>query len=846
MRCLYCGKELALLKRLTGSEFCSETHKQRYHEEYNRIALSRLIEAQKAAAPKKVRAEKPETAQVQEEKPAREEIPAPAPTPQEAPAAQATQDASAAQAPQEATTAQAPQDASAAGAPPEVIEAIKEQVPVVAAAEPGAGSEQSAIEEAIPMVVKMEQKAEEMWEPVGIAEAIPDRPLVPLHLETRLYSEPWRPLEPTPTAPQWLFEGRAEFTLPAGEIVPLPFQLNFSGKEHPAPEAKVTLNEFMASKATPPLVAAMAASNTLPSAGLVELEVAPKTIEYSALSISGGICDFPIEVAYRDSGLLEVFSSGIAFPPEDADVAVLSPADASEEFRRAAGWAGQVREPAQAGAAEESETVGPESPRAALEALARLTETLAEEQEPALEVVSGTPAGEAVSSGAPESAVSTEEVEPVLQVTVALAEPVVEAAVQVEEPARIPSVAEETTPSKAAELIEMAVKTFAPPKPSPAESAPAPLQMTALLPRLTGLPLRPKIGLASPQTAQSLAAAQRKRLEAKHQAATSEVTGRAEEPAKAAPVLEQPAETAKSAATIWQPAKPQPASGKTTAAAEINNRPPSPPAKQAEVAGKTKAPQRGAKTLDLEKPVDSPAEKPESVAAGAVDHGAPSFGVMQAGSSWLSGLKAKLAIAAAVVAMAAGAYFIRGGKSKAPALKPAAAADKAGPSIMVGGGGWVEGWAGDPAGAHFGRQITIYRPSLKLSDYRIEFQGQIETKSLGWVFRASDPQNYYAMKLEMVSGGLAPKIALFKYLIADGRQMQVGRVPIDQSGRLDTLYSVRVDVQGPRFTTYIQGQQADIWTDDHLKSGGVGFLNEREERGRIKSVSVYLLNAGKQ
>jgi len=173
------------------------------------------------------------------------------------------------------------------------------------------------------------------------------------------------------------------------------------------------------------------------------------------------------------------------------------------------------------------------------------------------------------------------------------------------------------------------------------------------------------------------------------------------------------------------------------------------------------------------------------------------------------------------------------------------AADKAGPSIMVGSGGWVEGWAGDPADAHYGRQITIYRPSLKLSDYRIEFKGDIETKSLGWVFRAADPENYYVMKLAMVTPGLQPKIALLKYVVLHGHETQAGRVPIDLNVQLETLYSVRVDVRGPKFTTYVQGQQVDTWTDDQLKSGGVGFLNEREERGRIKSVSVSLLSSGK-
>lgn len=47
MRCLYCGKQLALFRRLTGgSEFCSEAHKHSYHEEYNRLALNRLLQAQ--------------------------------------------------------------------------------------------------------------------------------------------------------------------------------------------------------------------------------------------------------------------------------------------------------------------------------------------------------------------------------------------------------------------------------------------------------------------------------------------------------------------------------------------------------------------------------------------------------------------------------------------------------------------------------------------------------------------------------------------------------------------------------------------------------------------------------
>ena len=47
MRCLYCGKHLALFRKLTGGgEFCSDAHRRSYQDEYNRLALSRLLQSQ--------------------------------------------------------------------------------------------------------------------------------------------------------------------------------------------------------------------------------------------------------------------------------------------------------------------------------------------------------------------------------------------------------------------------------------------------------------------------------------------------------------------------------------------------------------------------------------------------------------------------------------------------------------------------------------------------------------------------------------------------------------------------------------------------------------------------------
>ena len=44
-------------------------------------------------------------------------------------------------------------------------------------------------------------------------------------------------------------------------------------------------------------------------------------------------------------------------------------------------------------------------------------------------------------------------------------------------------------------------------------------------------------------------------------------------------------------------------------------------------------------------------------------------------------------------------------------------------------------------------------------------QGQIETKAIGWVFRAADPKNYYVAKIEIVKPGLEPTVALVRFAV---------------------------------------------------------------------------------
>lgn len=192
-------------------------------------------------------------------------------------------------------------------------------------------------------------------------------------------------------------------------------------------------------------------------------------------------------------------------------------------------------------------------------------------------------------------------------------------------------------------------------------------------------------------------------------------------------------------------------------------------------------------------------------------------------------------ILAGVILIGFGAHALMGdGKSGAPAARPEVAR-----AIVMGPGGWFTSDMPDRtrtksrAGA-----FSIYRPSLELSNYRIEFVGKIESGSLGWVARWSDADNYLAVKLSRQGA----RHKLTHYAVMTG--MESARQETTLTGITPGLkgYNVRMDASGPRFTVFIQGQQVETWVDDRLTRGGFGFLNEGDERGRIESIQVYVLN----
>jgi hypothetical protein len=151
---------------------------------------------------------------------------------------------------------------------------------------------------------------------------------------------------------------------------------------------------------------------------------------------------------------------------------------------------------------------------------------------------------------------------------------------------------------------------------------------------------------------------------------------------------------------------------------------------------------------------------------------------------------------------------------------------------------WAPGWSRNPDGYVHPGDLALFHPSLAYKDYRLEFFGQIENKSIGWVVRAQDKQNYYAMKFTVLEIGLRPVIAMAHYPVVGGRKGKKVETPLSVMMHHNTPIHVAIDIQGNRVTASVEGQQVDSWTDELLPKGGVGFFSDAGERARLYWMKV--------
>jgi hypothetical protein len=155
-----------------------------------------------------------------------------------------------------------------------------------------------------------------------------------------------------------------------------------------------------------------------------------------------------------------------------------------------------------------------------------------------------------------------------------------------------------------------------------------------------------------------------------------------------------------------------------------------------------------------------------------------------------------------------------------------------------GDGDWAKSWTASASGFVGAGQLALYRPSQQLSDYRFEFLGQINGRSIGWVFRAADMQNYYATQLTITRAGMLPEVSLVRYQVVGGQESARVEIPVHAGVQNGRPYRIEEDVAGSNFTTSVEGEVVDSWSDDRLRAGAVGFFGSPEDKPSLYWIKV--------
>jgi hypothetical protein len=181
-----------------------------------------------------------------------------------------------------------------------------------------------------------------------------------------------------------------------------------------------------------------------------------------------------------------------------------------------------------------------------------------------------------------------------------------------------------------------------------------------------------------------------------------------------------------------------------------------------------------------------------------------------------------LAALTGAVVLGAGIFFFLGNRSDA-GLKSAT------PAVADGalGGQWITNFAPD---AQRQRRISLLRSSMNRSAYRLDFESSIRIKSLGWVYRAQDSKNFYVSKIEFQRPGVNPVYALVHFAVINGVEQPRVETPLHASVPMGGHYKIRFEAVGNRFTTWVQGERVEQWTDARLSSGGAGLYGEGAEQ----------------
>ncbi len=130
--------------------------------------------------------------------------------------------------------------------------------------------------------------------------------------------------------------------------------------------------------------------------------------------------------------------------------------------------------------------------------------------------------------------------------------------------------------------------------------------------------------------------------------------------------------------------------------------------------------------------------------------------------------------------------------------------------------------------------LRIWDESRNLADYSFQFEGRVESRSLGWVVRAPNHNNYYAAKLSIPERGGNARPEIIRFSVIQGQESRRQHFPIPVVLEKGEFYEYEVRAVGDRILTIIGGRVVDQWRDARFRTGGVGFFSERGDKSSIR------------
>ena len=147
-------------------------------------------------------------------------------------------------------------------------------------------------------------------------------------------------------------------------------------------------------------------------------------------------------------------------------------------------------------------------------------------------------------------------------------------------------------------------------------------------------------------------------------------------------------------------------------------------------------------------------------------------------------------------------------------------------------------WSYDKNGFVNPGALSLFAPTMHLTNYDLDALVQIEAKGFGLVFRAAGPRTYQAVRVLTEGSGPMPVLVVEHYHMLAGQASRPVRVQYSSRFQPDSLYRIHLQVRGNAFSLYLQDQLADFWSDNRLQAGGVGLFCGRGEHARVAWIRV--------